>query len=200
MRRAVRAMVAEAHRPQDRVVFVDSSHGNGDGNGASYLCLLQDPQVGQTPDERSGMYWDRHLAEDLSYGGMNRAFTFVFLDACFSGGILQELVANIPNSFGTSTCSQKGYGYDESVSAHGAWTESFLVEGLDRRRAEGGGLDLVALFQEAYRSYTKRHTARGDRPCCFLRLGNRQYNTNNVAEPHDLPCGVLFARTAFGIP
>ena len=29
---------------------------------------------------------------------------------------------------GTTTCSRKGYGYDESQFQHGAWTEAFLVE------------------------------------------------------------------------
>ena len=69
-------MMALVHGPQDHVVFVDSSHGNGDGRGNSYLCLLPDPQLGRTTDERSGQYWDRHLAEDLSFGGKNRARTF----------------------------------------------------------------------------------------------------------------------------
>lgn len=58
-----------------------------------------------------------------------------------SGGILSELVSSLPNSVGTSTCSQKGYshneifinqrgkshcvfGYDESINKHGAWTET----------------------------------------------------------------------------
>lgn len=38
VREAVRQMVAEAHDPEDHVVFIDSSHGNGDGKGNSYTC------------------------------------------------------------------------------------------------------------------------------------------------------------------
>ena len=92
-------------------------------------------------------------------GGRSQATTFVFLDACFSGGILQELVASIPCSFGTSTCSQKGYGYDESMNQHGAWTHTFLVRGLESRVPEGGRTDLVAVFQDAYQLYVQTHTA-----------------------------------------
>lgn len=44
-----------------------------------HLCLLPDPLVGQTPDERTGTYWDRDLASDLSHFGSNQAHTFVFL-------------------------------------------------------------------------------------------------------------------------
>lgn len=192
-------MIQEAHAPGDRVVFVDSSHGNGDGNGNSYLCLLQDPFLGRNADEHSGQYWDRHLAEDLSFQGRNQATTFVFLDACFSGGILEELVATIPYSFGTSTCSQKGYGYDESINQHGAWTNTFLTEGLERHRHLGGQVDMVVLFQNAYTTYVKRHHSYGDRPCCFLSLNGQKYNTNLVNEdPSHLPQGVVTVNRLFG--
>lgn len=200
VRRAVREMVAQAHGPNDHVVFVDSSHGNGDGRGNSWLCLLPDPYEAHTPDERSGTYWDRDLAADLSAGRTSQARTFVFLDACFSGGMLQELVESIPNSCGTSTCSEKGYGYDESQNQHGAWTEQFLVEGLQRQGALGGSLDLIALFQECYAKYVHTHTSRGDRPCLFANIGGQQYDTDRLQEPTQLPRGVLFARDVFGIP
>ena len=74
------------------------AHGNGDGNGNSYLCLLPDPHEGQTADEKSGFYWDRHLASDLhrdlfllslifnlllSFDCRTKATTFVFLDTRF---------------------------------------------------------------------------------------------------------------------
>ena len=81
VRRAVQNMVNEAHGPNDRLVFVTSSHGSGDGQGNSFLCLLPDPMVGVTPSERSGQYWDHELASDLSAGGRTVAQTFVFLDA-----------------------------------------------------------------------------------------------------------------------
>jgi hypothetical protein len=74
------------------------------------------------------------------------------------------------------------------------------VEGLQRRQAqEGGALDLVALFQDAYRLYVARHASRGDRPCCFLRVGEHRFNTNDAGEPGALPRGIVLARDVFGI-
>lgn len=94
VRDAVQRMVQAAGNPEDRTVFVTSSHGNGDGMGAqnracssyahvsvpnSYLVLLPDPVVGVTPCEKAGQYWDHELARDLSGGGRNRGRSFVFL-------------------------------------------------------------------------------------------------------------------------
>ena len=90
VRAAVREMVAAAHSPGDRLVFVTSSHGAGDGRGNSHLCpvtnsiglrqrLLPDPVIGTTPGERSGSYMDHEIAADLGCGGINRARNFVFL-------------------------------------------------------------------------------------------------------------------------
>ena len=76
--------------------------------------MLPDPHYVTTIGERQGQYWDREVASDLSMCGQNQAKTFVFLDACFSGGIIEELVKCIPNVIGTTTCSKKGYGYDEN--------------------------------------------------------------------------------------
>lgn len=103
------------------------------------------------------------------------------------------------------------------INAHGAWTETFLVEGLERHGpVQGGRLDLVELFQDAYRSYIQRHTSRGDRPCCFLRVGDKTFNTNCAGEEPDVlpraprgcvcsphatgPSGMVFARDIFGLP
>jgi hypothetical protein len=128
-----------------------------------------------------------------------------------------ELTASLPHCFVTSTCSQKGYGYargaargsrccarrgagDENESRHGAWTKTFLVEHLRRRwGTEGGSTDLVALFQEAHAAYVQRHPARGDRPCCALRIGDRRYNTNDGQEPTHLPRGAMFVRDVLGM-
>lgn len=77
VRNAVRAAVDECHSPNDHLIFVTSSHGNGNGRGDSYLCLLPDPFVGKNALEREGKYLDRHLAEDLSCNGLNKARTFI---------------------------------------------------------------------------------------------------------------------------
>lgn len=124
VRRAVQQMVDRAHGPNDRLVFVTSSHGSGDGQGNSYLCLLPDPFEATTANERQGSYMDHELAADLSRNGSNLSRTFVFIDACFSGGLIEELLTSLPNVVGTTTCTKKGYGYDDADTQSGAWTNN----------------------------------------------------------------------------
>jgi hypothetical protein len=126
--------VRDTGAPEDRLVFVTSSHGCGDGRGSSYLCLLPDPQLENgTASECEGLYMDHELAADLGAGGQNRSRTTVFLDACFSGqtlftarmgggwggsasgGIIEELLDALPSVIGTTTCTRKGYGYAQTV-------------------------------------------------------------------------------------
>lgn len=73
------------------------------------------------------------------------------------------------------------------------------MEGLQRQRAAGGALDLIALFQDCYQKYVRTHTSRGDRPCLFANINGTHYDTDRLGEPNQLPCGVLFARDVFGI-
>ena len=167
VRSAVRAMVREAHNPGDRVVFVTSSHGSGDGRGSSFLCLLPDPEEGTTPGERQGSYMDHELAADLSQGGANTAQNFVFIDACYSGGLIEELLDSLPNVVGTTTCTRKGYGYDDAGTHSGAWTNGFLTCSLSRQVFEN--LDLARVFVNAFAKYVAAHPNRGDRPCFFGR-------------------------------
>jgi hypothetical protein len=58
---------------------------------------------------------------------------------------------------------------------------------------------MVALFQEAYELYVRRHPTRGDRPCCFFRVGEERHNTSTMEEPSQLPRGRVLARQLFGI-
>ena len=120
VRAAIRSMVASASGPNDRMVFVTSSHGSGDGRGSSYLCLLPDPFEGVTANERQGSYMDTELAADLGAQGSNRSHTFVFIDACYSGGLIEELLDALPNVVGTTTCTRKGFGYDDERTHSGA--------------------------------------------------------------------------------
>lgn len=119
-------MVDEAGGVNDRIAFVTSSHGSGDGQGNSYLCLLPDPKIGTTPGECAGQYWDHELAADLGGNGQNQSRTMVFVDACFSdilpsygiivkevelcGGLIPELLTTVPRIVGSTTCTRKGYG------------------------------------------------------------------------------------------
>lgn len=162
VRRALAAMVRSATTAEDRLTFVVSGHGNGDGNGSSNLCLLADPD-GCTDDERNGRYTDTSIQADLcDYIGR----AFVFLDACFSGGIVEELMSALPNAVGCTTCTRRGYGYDSSVEQHGAWTNQFLCKGLNTLNTTKD-VDLMQLLLQSQQEYVQRYRNPGDRPCFF---------------------------------
>ena len=200
VRAAVRAMVTQAHSPADRLVFVTSSHGAGDGRGHSHLCLLPDPLVGTTPGERAGQYMDHEIAADLSGGGMNRARNFVFLDACFSGGIIEEVLEALPNVVGSTTCTRKGYGYDSQATCSGAWTNGFLMEGLVARAQKDMYTDLAALYIQARDTYVAQYPNHGDRPCFFGRApGCAPCNTEESLRASEEPKkGVFLVREWLG--
>ena len=75
---------------------------------------------------------------------------------CFSGGLIlfvdlpiehvtsSELTQSVAHIIGTSTCTQKGYGYDAGGSHSGAWTDMFLSRGLRLHTNED--VDLVVLY------------------------------------------------------
>jgi hypothetical protein len=188
VREAVQNMVKVAQSPADHLVFVTSSHGAGDGRGNSYLCLLPDPFEGNTAMERQGSYMDYELASDLSGGGKNQSRNFVFIDACFSGGLIEELLVAIPNIVGTTTCTRKGYGYDDAETCSGAWTNAFLHGKLAKSLRDNA--DLVQVFTDAQAKYVTSHPSRGDRPCFFGRCSGYNINTEND-EMATLPRGVF---------
>lgn len=196
VRAAVGRMV-NATTPDDHVVFVVSGHGSGNGSGSSHLCLLADAD-GQDENARSGQYWDVDIARDLRGpdGNINRAKTFVFFDACFSGGIREELVAAVPCIFGTSTCTEDGFGYDSGSVGHGAWTAQFLCEGLMKVPCGGGGeqqtkgqdVDLFELYLKSRAAYVRKYPRRGDRPCFFAGRDKKRWlgEAGPLGAPHGL--------------
>ena len=149
--------------------------------------------MGRTPDERSGSYFDHDLAADLAGGGRNLSRNFVFIDACFSGGLIEELLEALPNVVGTTTCTRKGYGYDNAATCSGAWTNGFLTQGL-AGRPPGDNVDLAALYTAARAQYCRSYPNQGDRPCFFGRTAgiapcNTEGHTNDV-----LPQRVFMSR------
>lgn len=183
VRAAVRRMAAAASGPDDRIAFIASSHGAGDGRGNSYLQILEDPYEGRDASERSGQYHDRDLAADLAHhgGAGPPPRAFVFLDACYSGGIVAELVHNLPAVVGTTTCSRNGYGYDDASNCSGAWTHTFLTCGLAPRRREN--TDLVAVFKAAKAQYVRRFPNAGDQPAFFGRTPDGRVRVDSEADP-----------------
>jgi hypothetical protein len=119
----VRAQIqglAAVAKAGDTVCFITSGHGSGDGNGESYLCMYD-------CSGSVGCYYDHELAADvgLFVAGVN---IFIFIDHCYSGGMGPELMALSNNDYiyCTTTCTEDGYGYDDTASNNGAWTYEFL--------------------------------------------------------------------------
>ena len=107
----------------DIIAFISSGHGSGDRRGNSYLCMW-DCSAGENGED--GNLWDYELADILDDAVATRIF--VFLDHCFSGGFGDDLM-NMPNSehvYLTTTCTEKGYGYDDPEHENGLWTYYFL--------------------------------------------------------------------------
>ncbi|MCR8500969.1 MAG: caspase family protein [Candidatus Korarchaeota archaeon] len=107
----------------DIIAFISSGHGSGDGKGNSYLCMW-DSGAGENGED--GNLWDYELAAILK--NAIAAKIFVFLDHCYSGGFGNDLMS-MPNSarvYLTTTCTEKGYGYDDPNHKNGAWTYYFL--------------------------------------------------------------------------
>jgi hypothetical protein len=112
--------LAAVAKAGDTVCFITSGHGSGDGNGESYLCMYD-------CSGSVGCYYDHELAADIGLfvAGVN---IFILIDHCYSGGMGPELMAlgNNDYIFLTTTCTDNGYGYDDTASNNGAWTYEFL--------------------------------------------------------------------------
>ena len=111
----------------DEIAFITSGHGSGDGSGSSYLCMW-DCNSGE--DGEDGNLYDTELAAIV--GTWSAAKIFIFVDHCFSGGLIPEIQAlsNSDRIYMTTTCTDNGYGYDDSTHQNGAWTYHFLEYGL----------------------------------------------------------------------
>ena len=122
VKQAISNMVSSADA-DDVIAYISSGHGSGDRRGNSYLCMW-DCSAGENGED--GDLWDYELAALLDGAVADRIF--VFLDHCFSGGFGDDLM-NMPNKahvYLTTTCTEKGYGYDDSTHQNGAWTYYFL--------------------------------------------------------------------------
>jgi len=110
-------------KSNDQFVFISSGHGSGDGKGNSFLCCLDEKFIPE------GQYTDKELSFDIKKFVDKQVKTICFFDNCFSGGMLPEVVGDNPTLVcATSTCTDKGYGYDVSTYKNGAWTYVFLKQ------------------------------------------------------------------------
>lgn len=125
--------LASGTRPGDRAAIITSGHGGGDGKGSSWICCVD--ETGSTPHgmTEDGSYTDAELCSDAQKVTAAGGSLFIFLDNCYSGGVLDDAVAGLPQEqyFICSTCSDHGFGFDEPKWQHGAWTHCFLIRTLD---------------------------------------------------------------------
>lgn len=145
-------------KPGDKVLFISSGHGSGDGKGYSWLCCLDEKGKAQ------GEYDDKEIASDFKKITSKGAFVFFFCDNCYSGGIIEEVVTQCgqQNVFIATTCTDNGFGYDVEQNKHGAWTYEFLIKGLmDKYKDSNPSLDTV--FASAVLSYPYK---KKDTPQC----------------------------------
>lgn len=110
----------------DEICFITSGHGGGDGIGNSFNCAW---------DCASGENGEDGYLDDFefqaAFTGVKASKVFVFMDHCYSGGMIPEFHAACGSKlYMTTTCTEDGYGYDVRTYSNGAWTYFFLEYAL----------------------------------------------------------------------
>jgi hypothetical protein len=134
----------------DIIAFTTSGHGNGNGAGSSYLNMW----VSNSGDlGEDGDLWDTELAAIFSNAVAGDIF--IFIDHCFSGGLIPEIAALSINShvYMTTTCTDDGYGYDDPSHNNGAWTYYFLEYGLVNHYGSNPNTMMEDCFDYALAAY-----------------------------------------------
>ncbi len=134
----------------DQVAFITSGHGSGNGYGSSYLCMW-DCNSGESGED--GDLYDTEF--DNYIGAMDAEKIFIFIDHCYSGGFIPEMQAlsNSANVYITTTCTDNGYGYDDSSHQNGAWTYYFLEYGLINHYGSNPNTLMENCFDYALNAY-----------------------------------------------
>jgi hypothetical protein len=145
--RAAMQGLADHAQSGDQVAFITSGHGSGNGAGSSYLCMYD-------CSGSAGCYYDTELAADVGDfdSGVN---IFVFIDHCYSGGMGPELMSlsNSQYIYCTTTCTEDGYGYDDSQHSNGAWTYYFLDYTWQSHFSGNQGQSMESIFDYAAANY-----------------------------------------------
>ncbi len=119
-----------------------SGHGDGDGNGDSYL-FAWDASSGE--DGYDGYIDDFELNNYLA--DLRADKLFIFLDACNSGGMNETMNnPNINHIFMTTTSTENGLGWDVPAFQLGAWTHFFLTQGLNNPEHENWNFTSIFLY------------------------------------------------------
>ncbi len=112
--------IASISNHNTKFAYITSGHGAGDNNGNSFLCMYDYTGL------PTGKYTDKEFYNDMK---QIKGQKFIFFDHCASGGMLDEL-KQLDDTFATSTCSDKGFGWDMSKYKNGAWTHCFLQKAI----------------------------------------------------------------------
>ena len=134
------------------VAYITSGHGSGDGSGSSYICAW-DCSSGE--DGEDGDLYDTEVAGILDDAVADSVF--IFIDHCYSGGFGPDFM-NMPNSnnvYCTTTCSDSGYGYDDSTHQNGMWTYYFLEYTLIDHYGSNPSTTMEDAFDYALSAYPK---------------------------------------------
>ena len=158
---ALENMIALAD-DDDIINFVTSGHGDGNGNWDSYLCMW-DCMSGESGED--GSFYDYELAAIL---GTSVSKIHVFVDHCYSGGMGDDLMAlsNAANIYCSTTCTEDGYGYDDSAHDNGMWTYWFVEAGLIGQYGSNADTTMEECFVWAAANYPKQPPS-GDAPMEF---------------------------------
>ncbi|MHA1400507.1 MAG: CUB domain-containing protein [Candidatus Heimdallarchaeaceae archaeon] len=134
----------------DVIAFISSGHGSGDGYGSSYLCML-DCSAGVNGED--GSLYDTEVAAIFQSAVASKIF--IFFDHCYSGGFGDDILG-MPNAdkvYLTTTCTENGYGYDDSTHQNGAWTYYFLDYSWQQNYGGSATVALETIFSYALNAY-----------------------------------------------
>jgi hypothetical protein len=157
VRSAIIDLAAHA-QPGDQVAFITSGHGSGDGRGSSFLCMLD-------CSGSVGCYYDTEMAADFGQFSSGVEI-FIFVDHCYSGGLIPEIAALSISSYiyMTTTCTEDGYGWDDASHYNGMWTYYFLDYSWQSHYGNNPGQSMESVFTYAHDNYPK---SGGDEPQQF---------------------------------
>jgi hypothetical protein len=154
---ALQNMIAMADE-DDIISYITSGHGSGSGSGDFYVCSWD---CGSGESGEDGDFNDYEIAAILETSVA--AQIHVFIDHCYSGGLLDDLAGcfNAANIYCTTTCTEDGYGWDDPGSQNGLWTHWFLEASLISQFGSDPLTAMEDAFVWAHANYPK---SGGDEP------------------------------------
>ncbi len=133
----------------DEISFITSGHGGGDGNGWSFNCAWD---CGDGENGEDGYLDDYEF--QAHFTGVVAPKVHVFMDHCYSGGMIPEFQTACGNKlYMSTTCTEDGYGYDVRTYRNGAWTYYFLEYALINHFGSDPNTALEDAFDYASSAY-----------------------------------------------